>query len=278
MWPAVCFYYTYLLACQCDPTGSTSKLCQEYGGACQCKPNVVGRRCDRCAPGYYGFSPEGCLACDCNSIGALDNFCEVTSGQCKCRPNTYGRECDQCRIGFWRFPNCQRCDCNGHADTCDSHTGVCNSCRNYTEGANCDRCIEGYYGDPRLNVDIPCRPCPCPGNAESGHSFADRCSLDFITKDVLCECKIGYSGSKCEVCADNYYGNPEVPGGSCQPCDCNNKIDMLRPGNCDPHTGKCLQCLLSTAGDHCEYCKAGYFRLGDDLPCEGKFLIFAISL
>lgn len=47
-------------ACQCDPTGSVSKLCNEYGGSCQCKPNVVGRKCDRCAPGTYGFGPEGC--------------------------------------------------------------------------------------------------------------------------------------------------------------------------------------------------------------------------
>lgn len=49
-----------ILACQCNVTGSTSNLCSEYNGACQCKPNVVGRRCDRCAPGTYGFGPEGC--------------------------------------------------------------------------------------------------------------------------------------------------------------------------------------------------------------------------
>lgn len=48
------------LECECDPTGSVSKFCNEYGGFCTCKPNVVGRRCDRCAPGTYGFSPEGC--------------------------------------------------------------------------------------------------------------------------------------------------------------------------------------------------------------------------
>lgn len=46
--------------CQCDPTGSVSALCSSLGGACQCKANVVGRRCDRCAPGTFGFGPEGC--------------------------------------------------------------------------------------------------------------------------------------------------------------------------------------------------------------------------
>ena len=46
--------------CECDPTGSESTLCDKYTGECPCKKNVVGRRCDRCAPGTYGFSSEGC--------------------------------------------------------------------------------------------------------------------------------------------------------------------------------------------------------------------------
>ena len=48
------------LACECNPTGSISKKCEEYGGYCSCKPNVVDRKCDKCAPGTYGFGPEGC--------------------------------------------------------------------------------------------------------------------------------------------------------------------------------------------------------------------------
>lgn len=56
------------------------------------------------------------------------------------------------------------------------------------------RCIEGYYGDPRIGVDIPCRPCPCPETAESGHSYATRCALDARTQDVVCECNVGYAG------------------------------------------------------------------------------------
>ncbi|KAF4532826.1 hypothetical protein B566_EDAN002677 [Ephemera danica] len=262
--------------CQCDPTGSISLLCGSLGGQCQCKPNVVGRRCNRCAPGTYGFGPEGCRACDCNSIGSLDNFCETQTGQCKCRPNTYGRQCDQCQPGFWNFPNCQRCECNGHADTCDSRTGTCDSCRDYTLGHNCDRCIEGYYGDPRIGIDIQCRPCPCPGTVGSGHSYASRCSLDQYTQDVVCECEEGYAGPRCDVCGDNYYGNPETPGGSCRSCNCSNNIDISRPGNCDANTGECKQCLFNTEGFNCEVCKAYYYEclcdiLGSDKnagPCN----------
>lgn len=200
----------------------------------------------------------------------MDNFCNATTGQCKCRANTYGRECDQCRTGFWRFPNCERCDCNGHADICESRTGVCIGCRNNTQGDHCENCIKGYYGDPKINVGIACRPCPCPGPPGSNHSYADSCSLDPTTNGVICECQEGYAGSRCDVCADNNYGNPELPGGSCQSCDCSGKIDLLSPGNCDPHTGKCLKCLYETTGDHCEVCRAGFFRLSEDRICEGK--------
>ncbi|XP_046407142.1 laminin subunit beta-1 isoform X2 [Ischnura elegans] len=253
------YVYEGAYECYCDSTGSVSNLCSSLGGQCQCKPNVVGRRCDRCAPGTFGFGPDGCRACDCNSIGALDNFCDAQTGQCKCRPNTYGRQCDQCQLGFWNFPNCQRCDCNGHADVCDAKTGTCIDCRNFTEGYNCERCIEGHYGNPLIEEGIPCRPCPCPDTADSGHSYASHCALDSYTQDVVCECSTGYAGSRCDVCADNYFGNPEIHGGSCRPCNCSNNIDISHPGNCDTSTGECLNCLFNTEGFNCEVCKANYY-------------------
>ncbi|KAG7166952.1 Laminin subunit beta-1-like, partial [Homarus americanus] len=257
------YVYGQAFSCQCDGTGSYSSICSSLGGQCDCKPNVVGRRCDRCAPGTFGFGPEGCKACGCSPVGALDNFCDQQTGQCKCRPNTYGRQCDECQPGFWNFPNCQRCECNGHADTCDSYTGVCHECRDNTSGPNCALCIDGFYGDPRLDVGIACRRCPCPGTVDSGHSFADRCSLDPRTKDVVCECEVGYAGARCDVCADNYFGNPEISGGSCQSCNCNNNIDISRPGNCDKHTGECQQCLFNSFGFYCERCQPGFY--GDAL-------------
>ena len=57
-------YYTFEgglnKPCKCDPTGSESTLCDKYTGQCPCKRNVVGRMCERCAQGNFGFGPNGC--------------------------------------------------------------------------------------------------------------------------------------------------------------------------------------------------------------------------
>lgn len=73
------------------------------------------------------------------------------------------------------------------------------------------------------------------------------------------------------MCADNYFGNPEIPGGSCRSCNCSNNIDVSRPGNCDIRTGECLQCLFNTEGFNCQICKAGYYGDAVNQECKGKF-------
>ncbi len=245
--------------CECDVTGSVSTLCDKYNGQCPCKTNVRGRKCDMCAPGTFGFGADGCQPCNCNGQGSHDPFCRETDGQCNCHANAYGRRCNECQPGYWNFPNCQPCECNGHADTCDAETGECHDCRDWSDGFHCEVCLDGYYGDPKLGIDIPCRECPCPNTQASGHSFAERCYLDTVTNEPVCECDEGYSNARCSVCADNYYGNPEIPGGSCVNCNCSNNWNPKVTGNCDPSSGECLKCIYNTEGSHCEHCKAGFF-------------------
>lgn len=43
------------LPCQCDRLGSAKTGCRAFGGQCSCRPNVIGRACDRCKSGYSGF-------------------------------------------------------------------------------------------------------------------------------------------------------------------------------------------------------------------------------
>ncbi|XP_048450423.1 laminin subunit beta-4-like, partial [Rhincodon typus] len=46
--------------CCCNPQGSISRICSKFGGQCQCKPGVIGRCCDSCAPGFYGLGANSC--------------------------------------------------------------------------------------------------------------------------------------------------------------------------------------------------------------------------
>ncbi|KAK2114322.1 hypothetical protein P7K49_008588 [Saguinus oedipus] len=58
---------------------------------------------------------------------------------------------------------------------------------------------------------------------------------------------------------EGYFGQPSVPGGSCQPCQCNDNLDFSIPGSCDSLSGSCLICKPGTTGRYCELCADGYF-------------------
>ncbi|XP_071205207.1 laminin subunit beta-1-like [Salvelinus alpinus] len=251
------------LQCQCDPQGSLSAECDRVGGQCRCKPNVIGRRCDQCAPDTYSFGPYGCTACDCHSQGSLGDQCDPVTGQCPCRQGASGRQCSDCQPGQWGFPSCRPCQCNGHADGCNPQTGECQACRDHTDGQLCERCVNGFFGNPVLGSGDHCRHCPCPGNAESGHSNGHSCHADSSSNQILCNCKHGYIGPRCDRCAPGYYGNPKHPGGKCRPCQCSGNIDTQDPESCEPMTGRCLSCLYNTDGPSCSDCKHGYY--GDAL-------------
>lgn len=45
--------------CNCNSFGSKSFDCEE-SGQCWCQPGVTGKKCDRCARGYFNFQEGGC--------------------------------------------------------------------------------------------------------------------------------------------------------------------------------------------------------------------------
>ncbi|NXQ61936.1 LAMB1 protein, partial [Anthoscopus minutus] len=182
------------LPCQCNPQGSRSSECQVQGGQCECKPHVIGRRCDHCAPGSYGFGPLGCSPCTCSPEGSVSQLCNQVSGQCQCQPGTVGRQCDQCQPSHWGFPACRPCQCNGHTEECDPWTGTCLHCRDHTSGRHCERCQDGYYGNPVLGSGQQCRPCPCPGYPGTQHYHGSACHADDETHHIICLCAPGYAG------------------------------------------------------------------------------------
>ncbi|XP_050984082.1 laminin subunit alpha-3 [Labeo rohita] len=138
---------------------------------------------------------------------------------------------------------CVRCSCNGFSNECEENTGRCLNCRDNTAGDHCERCKEGYY----LNAAQRCSVCPCP-LSNNANNFAFGCTE--TDGRLLCLCKDGYTGERCERCAPGYYGDPLVYGGYCRPCNC--------PGNlCDSKTGVCrnsLELQDTNTEEQCEEC------------------------
>uniref|UniRef100_A0A3B3VMR3 Si:ch211-241e1.3 n=1 Tax=Poecilia latipinna TaxID=48699 RepID=A0A3B3VMR3_9TELE len=150
----------------------------------------------------------------------------------KCSPGFYRK------TGWLNLGRCLPCECNGLADECEDETGRCLSCKDNTAGDRCERCKDGYFGNAAQRT---CRLCPCPFSVSS-NSFAVSCGD--VLGDIQCTCKPGYTGVRCENCAPGYYGDPLIPGGNCQPCNCNGN------GNsCDPRTGECDNCAQTLLND-----------------------------
>ncbi|KAI4874656.1 hypothetical protein NFI96_031149 [Prochilodus magdalenae] len=211
---------------------------------------------------------QGAMACECDPLGSRNAFCNATTGQCSCLQGVFGRQCAHCLHSHWGFPHCQQCFCNGHSHHCHPQTGQCLECRDHTAGHHCERCESGYHGNALLGSGEHCRPCMCPDGPGSGRQFSDTCYQKPNSLQLVCVCSAGYKGPRCEECATGFYGNPEVAGGRCHPCQCNGNIDVHDPGSCDSHTGVCLRCLFHTEGHRCQHCSRGYHGDASTQSCQ----------
>ncbi|XP_036172308.1 laminin subunit alpha-2 isoform X2 [Myotis myotis] len=200
----------------------------------------------QCPPGYTGSSCEKRLQANASS-----NLIPANNAK-SCWPRHR-------RVNGTIFGGiCEPCQCFGHADSCDDITAECLNCRDHTGGPYCNQCLPGFYGDPTKGTAEDCQPCACPLNIPS-NNFSPTCHLDRSLGLICDECPVGYAGPRCERCAEGYFGQPSVAGGSCQPCQCNDNLDFSIPGSCDSLSGACLICKPGTTGRYCELCADGYF-------------------
>ncbi|XP_051914453.1 basement membrane-specific heparan sulfate proteoglycan core protein isoform X3 [Hippocampus zosterae] len=186
--------------------------------------------------------------------------------ECACPQGYRGPSCQECEEGYTRtgsglyLGTCERCDCNGYASGCDPETGRCLQCQHNTDGPRCERCQTGYYGNPAAGAAQACQPCPCPGTA-SNNQFSSTCYLDSDGQPT-CSCPPGYTGRRCERCAQGYTGNPLLG----QKCISGNNYVNGNCDRCDPRgsegcSGGSCRCKMNVEDPSCSRCKPGTFHL-----------------
>uniref|UniRef100_A0AAV2JTK7 Laminin subunit alpha-3-like n=1 Tax=Knipowitschia caucasica TaxID=637954 RepID=A0AAV2JTK7_KNICA len=201
------------LPCDCDKTGSTSSACDPVGGQCPCRQFVIGRQCNKCSTGYFGF--PYCRPCECGR-----RLCDEVTGRCICPPQTVRPSCDACQNQTYSYHpllGCEGCECsptgiNSNVDSdCDRTTGQC-SCKPRIGGRQCDLCAAGYYGFPQ------CVRCDC----EHGGVTSDVCDPD----TGACLCKRNVVGVRCDSCrGGSFHFDPLNPVG-CTSCFCFGATDQ----------------------------------------------------
>merc|ERR1719187_1879386 len=134
-----------------------------------------------------------------------------------------------------------------------------------TGGDNCEMCADGFFGNAVAGTPDDCQMCPCPyvEDGAGGYRTGMCYELEGHPESPICsECPTGRIGSRCELCEDGYFGDPQGLNGPqrpCVKCQCYGNIDESAIGNCDRVTGECLRCIDDTAGFNCENCKSGFF-------------------
>ncbi|XP_051632133.1 multiple epidermal growth factor-like domains protein 8 [Manacus candei] len=159
----------------------------------RCHNNTQGPQCERCRPLFVGSALGGgtCRPCSsfcrhhaqvCLGRGDLERARRdprryplephlihtwLTEGPSEadavcvgCGNNSLGDRCDTCRPGFFLLDGtCTRCQCNGHADTCNELDGTGCPCQNNTESGTCpdrrdcyrhqcSKCRDSFQGHP----------------------------------------------------------------------------------------------------------------------------------
>lgn len=210
-------YNNGALPCQCDYDGSLSFECEKFGGQCQCKSNVIGRRCEACKTGFYGF-PD-CKPCDCPSTA----LCETNTGQCICPPRVTGDKCDQCKpytYGFDQLIGCEECNCNPLGVSkdlqCDLFNGSC-ACKPHVIGRTCDSCEAGHFNFPYCDL------CECDVRGTT---------LDICDKYTAeCHCKQYVEGPACEHCVEGTFNLQKNNEEGCTKCFCFGKTSRCISSN-----------------------------------------------
>ncbi|MGH0140359.1 UNVERIFIED_CONTAM: hypothetical protein FKN15_048109 [Acipenser sinensis] len=121
--PEASYSSNYLVEEPLDKSYDFISHCGANSFYIKCKDKIIGRQCDRCAAGFYGY--PNCRQCECSKAGTEDDICDSVTGQCHCKENVEGPRCGQCRVGTFHLDpanpkGCTSCFCFGATDRCRS--------------------------------------------------------------------------------------------------------------------------------------------------------------
>ncbi|XP_062321572.1 multiple epidermal growth factor-like domains protein 8 [Osmerus eperlanus] len=156
----------------------------------ECHNNTMGPHCEKCKPLYVGSATGGGTCRSCRE------FCRGNSAVClsqdqhrkalenphnhpldpdrilqwvsegptedsavcvSCQNNSVGDKCESCLSGFFLLQGkCDKCQCNGHADTCNENDGTGCPCQNNTETA---ACLSSSQSDKKDCYRLQCAKC-----------------------------------------------------------------------------------------------------------------------
>lgn len=186
--------------------------------------------------------------------------------QCRCPQGYVGTSCEDCASGFTRTGGglylglCERCQCHGHADSCDPEYGDCIDCKHNTHGPRCNLCKPGFVGDATQGRPDDCLPeseactrCECHNHSPRGCDRDCRCI----------RCEHNTEGANCESCKRGFYGDArQGTPHDCRPCPCPEcYLDRNQQVVCVP-------CPTGYAGPTCTDCAEGYSMDPYDRRCK----------
>ncbi|XP_067164993.1 laminin subunit gamma-3 [Apteryx mantelli] len=142
--------------CHCNAAGSLQLQC-DSAGACACKANVTGWKCERCKDGFHSLGDGGCRACACDPAGSVGT-CDPNTGRCACKQRVEGSACDRCQPGWFNLQphnpaGCTSCFCYGHSTAC---TAAARYEATHVR-ATFERGLEGWAAAAPDGTEIPLR-------------------------------------------------------------------------------------------------------------------------
>uniref|UniRef100_A0A3P8WN31 Heparan sulfate proteoglycan 2 n=1 Tax=Cynoglossus semilaevis TaxID=244447 RepID=A0A3P8WN31_CYNSE len=158
--------------------------------------------------------------------------------ECACPQGYKGPSCQECDEGYTRTSSglylgtCERCDCHGHASSCDPESGRClvmdlksssrcmcpisKQCLHNTDGPRCEncKCAAGYTGNPQLG-----QRCTV-GNEVNGNCYQCDPRGRESCSGLECRCKMNVEGPSCSSCKSGTFHLSQENKDGCLSCFC----------------------------------------------------------